>query len=231
MINRRYRRPQKLLAELAGTCVAVLAPSGAMALGAWLQNANRAWLGPPSIALAYGLAYGACLAAFGRISGGHFNPAVTVAYWTTHRLGLFDALSYIAAQLAGATAAAYSLRIVFPAAAPRPPLLAPEITRGPAMLIEAGSAAALTLVLWAAIAGRKHPRWRLGGIASAIVIAAAAALAFPWTGGLINPARAFGPAAAARQWTYQGVYWVGPVAGSVLAASIYDLLLARHRPP
>ena len=49
-------------------------------------------------------------------------------------------------------------------------------------------------------------------------------LGAPYTGGVMNPARAFGPALAARQWAYQGVYWVGPLAGAVAAASLYDLL-------
>ena len=43
----------------------------------------------------------------------------------------------------------------------------------------------------------------------------------------MNPARAFGPALAAHHWTNHAVYWVGPLAGGVAAASLYDLLFRR----
>jgi glycerol uptake facilitator-like aquaporin len=43
----------------------------------------------------------------------------------------------------------------------------------------------------------------------------------------MNPARAFGPALAAQQWAYQPVYWIGPLAGGVAAAALYDLLFRR----
>ena len=66
-------------------------------------------------------------------------------------------------------------------------------------------------------------------MAGAVVVAASFAGA-PYTGGVMNPARAFGPALAAQQWAYQSVYWVGPMSGGVTAASLYDLLFRRTVP-
>ena len=74
-----------------------------------------------------------------------------------------------------------------------------------------------------------QPRWWLGGIASVLVIAAAAFFGSPYTGAAMNPARAFGPAVAAHQWAYHPVYWIGPLAGGVLAATLYDLIFHRKR--
>jgi glycerol uptake facilitator-like aquaporin len=223
-----YSRPRKLLAEFSGTLLVVLVAAGAAAMNP----------GPLAVAVAYGVAYGFAVAALGPISGGHFNPAVTIAHWVTHRFDPFDTLLYAAAQLAGASAAVYVegvvLRVAVLAGAPStallgPPELATGVTRAPALLIEATMTFALVLALWAAVVGRARPRYWLGGIVAGAVVAAASFAGAPYTGGVMNPALAFGPALVARQWAYQAVYWVGPLAGGVAASSLYDLLF-RLRP-
>ena len=67
-----------------------------------------------------------------------------------------------------------------------------------------------------------EPTTRVGGWPAGWPITAAALFGEPFTGGALNPARAFGPALASRHWTNHGVYWVGPLAGGVLAAWICD---------
>ena len=224
----KHSRPRKFLTEFAGTFAVVLVATGA---ATFLRST------PLGIAVAYGVAYGGAVTMLGKISGGHFNPAVTVAHWVTHRFGTFKSLLYIGAQLAGASAAAYALRFAWLAtttastALPGPPVLAAGVTRGPALLAEAAGTFALVLALWATIVGRARPRYWLGGIVAGAVVAVASHLGAPYTGGVLNPARAFGPALAARQWAYQGVYWVGPLAGAVAAASLCDLLFRRHSRP
>jgi len=189
--------------------------------------------GVPSIV--YGLVYGALVAALGHISGGHFNPAVTIGHWVTHRLGTFETLIYWGAQLAGACGAAYLLRLYLSESmwtflTSDTFILAAGVTRGPAMLIEASMTFVLVLTLW--VTTMNTTRYWLSGLAAAVVIVYAGMLGEPFTGGAMNPARAFGPALAARQWAYQAVYWIGPLAGGVAAASLYDLLFhrARRRP-
>ena len=78
-------------------------------------------------------------------------------------------------------------------------------------------------------AGGPRAPARLGGIVAGAVAAAASFAAMPYTGGVMNPARAFGPALAARLWGYQAVYWVGPLAGAV-AAALDDFLFAAPGP-
>lgn len=234
----KHSRTQTFLAEFAGTFAVVLVPAGAAVLASLAASrsapiAIAGRQGPLVIAVAYGVAYGAAIAVLGRISCGLFNPAVAIARWVTHRFGAFETLLCGAAQLGGACAAAYALRLIVPATTAgatlvAPPALAAGVTRAPALLIEAAATFALVLALWATIVRRERARYWLGGILAGVVVAAASYAGAPYTGGIMNPARAFGPALAARQWAYQVVYWVGPLAGAVAAASLYDLLFRRR---
>jgi MIP family channel proteins len=233
-----YSRPQKLLAELVGTFAVVLVSAGAVCADAYLRSTLRgSGLGPLGLALFYGAAYAAGVAALGRVSGAHFNPAVTIGHWVTRRIGPFDTVTYFAAQLTGACAAGYLLRAAVPqsvasAAMLGTPDLAAGITRGPAMLIEAAMTFALVFALWATVVDRVVRRYWLAALAAGAVITAAVYLGGPYTGGAMNPARAFGPALAAHEWAYQPIYWIGPLAGGVAAASLYDLLFHRtHAQP
>lgn len=217
-----YTRSRKLAAELIGTFVVVLVSAAATTLN------------PLASALAYGLVYGALIAALGRISGGHFNPAVTIGHWVTRRFGAFDTLTYWGAQLAGAAAAAYLLRFSLPEAVWQgtnlgTPSLAAGLTRGPAMLIEGLMAFFLVLALFAATVEKPRVHYWLAGLLAVAVTTLAVLAGGPFTGGAMNPARAFGPALASRHWAYQPIYWIGPLAGGVAAASLYDLLFHRAR--
>ena len=230
-----HSRPQKLLAELLGTFAVVLVAAGAVCADELLRSSQQVRLGPFGVAAAYGLIYGAAVSAVGHISGGHFNPAVTIGYWVTRRLGTFDTLAYWGAQLAGAAGAAYLLRFFLPeavwqAAILGTPSVAAGLTRGPAMLMEGSMTFFLMLALFATTVDRPGARYWLAGLAAGMVIAVAVLAGGPFTGGSMNPARAFGPALASRHWTYQAIYWIGPLAGGVAAASLYDLLFHRARP-
>jgi aquaporin Z len=109
-----YSRVQKLFAEFFGTFALVLFSAGAICADQFLRNTSITGLGLLGTSLAYGLTYGAMIVAVGRVSGGHLNPAVTIGYWVTHRLGTIDTILYWAAQLGGAVLAAYLLRYVVP---------------------------------------------------------------------------------------------------------------------
>jgi MIP family channel proteins len=170
--------------------------------------------------------------ALGPVSGGHFNPAVTIGFWATRRMGTFDALAYCLAQLAGAAAAAYLLRWVMPeeiwrAAALGTPDLANGLTRMPGMLIEASLAFLLTLVVYAGSVHEGMVPHPAVGVAAAFMVTAGVLIGGPFTGGAMNPARVFGPALASRHWDNHGVYWVGPLVGGVLGAWLYNLCCVR----
>src|SRR5205085_11166576 len=133
-----------------------LVPSSAAAFSAvrLLRNTTEAGLGLLGISRASGLTYAAMIVAVARVSGAHLNPAVTIGYWVTHRLGTIDTVLYWAAQLGGAILAAYLLRYVVPeetwrATALGTPDLASGMTRLPGMMIEGVMAFFLIFVMFA----------------------------------------------------------------------------------
>ena len=107
-----YNLTQKLTAEFLGTFALVFFGAGAICVDFHLRSSGG--LGLLAIALASGLAFAIMVSALGHISGGHFNPAITIGYWVTKRLSTLDSLAYWGAQLFGATAAAFFLKLVVP---------------------------------------------------------------------------------------------------------------------
>ena len=65
---------------------------------------------------------------------------------------------------------------------------------------------------------------KIAGFAIGLSITMGALFGGPFTGAALNPARAFGPALAANHWTNHGVYWIGPLAGGIVAGWLYDTL-------
>jgi len=98
---------QKLLAEFVGTFTLIFVGAGAI-----IQTGGNDLV---AIAFAHGLAIAVMVSSVGHVSGGHFNPAVTIGAWVTQKIDSSDAIAYLAAQLAGAAAAAGLLRAAIPA--------------------------------------------------------------------------------------------------------------------
>lgn len=101
----------KLVAEALGTFLFVFVGAGSIVL---ITHTGGGGGGLVGVALAHGIALGVVVSAFGFISGGHINPAVTVAIWVAGRIDAMTGALYVIAQLIGAAAAAYALRLVFP---------------------------------------------------------------------------------------------------------------------
>ena len=93
-----FSTPQKLTAEFIGTFALVFFGEGAFCAFAFLHEPLGTSLF--AIALAHGLAIALMISALGHISGGHFNPAVTIGFWVTKRVTTIEAISYWAAQVA-----------------------------------------------------------------------------------------------------------------------------------
>src|SRR5579883_2709367 len=103
-----YNLTQKLTAEFLGAFAFTFFGAGAICADRYLQGSGG--IGPLAMAVAPGLAMGILVSALGHISGGHFNPAITIGLWVTRRIGTADTLAYWAAQLGGAVAAAFLLK-------------------------------------------------------------------------------------------------------------------------
>jgi MIP family channel proteins len=225
-----YNLTQKLIAEFLGTFALIFFGAGAVCVDFYLRSTGG--LGMLAIALANGLAFAVMVSALGHISGGHFNPAITIGYWVTKRLSTLDLAAYWAAQLAGATAAAFFLKWIVPEDIGNNVFLGtPELMRdyphASGMALEAMATFFLVLVVFATAVDERGTFRSLGGFAMGLTITLGILVAGPFTGGALNPARAFGPELASHHWLNAGVYWVGPLAGGFLAGLVYDTLFLR----
>ena len=214
------------VAEFIGTFALVFV-GGAAIMSA--QGTNSA-AGLVQVALAHGLILAVMVSALMRISG-HFNPAVTVGFLVTRRIEAAMAGLYVIAQLVGAMAAAYALKGLFPAA-----LFAAtqgggqsislDVTWAQAFFLEAIATFFLVFVIFGTAVDDRGPK--VGGFAIGLTIAADILAIGPLTGASMNPARSFGPAVASGVYTAQGIYWLAPLVGGVVAAILYDQLFLRR---
>ena len=164
----------------------------------------------------------------GHISGAHYNPAVSIAFVLRGGLGRDELLPYIASQLAGAIAAGVAVRaltgeylVVAPGAG---------VPAGTALLAEALFAFLLALVILNVATSPRTEGNSYYGLAIGFTVMTGAFAVGGLSGGVFNPAVGTGPILAALAgggslgslW----LYWVGPVAGAVLAVPVFRL---QHR--
>ncbi len=214
------------LAEFIGMFFFVFIGAGAICTDA----VTHGQVGLVGIALAHGLMMAVNIAALGHISGGHFNPAVTIALATVGKVSLRDAASYVVAQLLGAGLAGFVLKGIFPALATAAPYLGATLPGNgidpqACLWIEG----ILTFALLTAIYGTAVAA---GGSRAIVPLAVGLTIAVdilaggPLTGASMNPARTMGPVFATGNTDLLWIYWVGPVGGAVAAVWIYESLLA-----
>jgi aquaporin Z len=225
-----YNLTQKLTAEFLGTFALIFFGAGAVCVDFYLRNSGG--LGLLAIALAHGLAIAIMVSALGHISGGHFNPAITIGFWVTKRLSTLDSLAYWGAQLLGATAAAFVLKLVIPEEVTNNvflgvPELMRDFPRWSGMVLEAVTTFFLVLVVFATAVDERGTFRSIAGFGIGLTIALGILVAGPFTGAALNPARAFGPELVSRHWLNWGIYWVGPLSGGFIAGLLYDSLFLR----
>jgi len=174
-----------------------------------------------SIGLAHGLTIAVMVAALGAISGGHFNPAVTVGFVVTGRMRAGTGLIYWVAQIAGASAAGLLLAALFGAdpVATGTPDLGARVGFGAGVVVEAVATFLLVLVVFGTAVDRRAPAG-VYPLAIGLTLALAIMAVGPLTGGSLNPARTFGPALASGHWQNHLVYWIGPLIGGALAGLV-----------
>jgi aquaporin NIP len=212
---------RRSVAEAIASFALVFAGCGAIVTDATREGV----LGAGGVAAVFGLVIMVMVYATGHLSGAHINPAVTLAFTLTRHFPPRDAIAYIAAQLAGATAGALVLLALWSAKPAALGATVPSLDAGAALLYEVVLTAVLMFVIVAVATDT-----RAVGAAAAIAIGGAVGLdalfAGPLTGASMNPARSFGPALAAGEWTDFWVYIVGPLAGAALGAGAYEFIRA-----
>jgi aquaporin Z len=224
VLERDYLR--RGVAEFIGTFALIFIGAGAAAFARIEVD----------FALANGLVILVMVSAFGFISGGHFNPAVTLGFLVTRRIAPLLAGWYWLVQFGGAACAALLLKYVFPTTVENSgslgvPALANGITSGPGVVIEAVLTFFLVVVVFATAVDPRGVFKQVAGIPIGLTIAFGVMMGAPFTGGAINPARAFGPQLVGNHWSHWWVWYVGPFAGGVIAACVYEMLYLRPTRP
>lgn len=181
-------------------------------------------------ALAHGLALSGGVMAFGGVSGAHFNPAVTAGMLVTGRIALPKALTYVGAQLIGATVAALVCGTLFPAAAVAEanlgiPLPGAGVTMSVVLLAEFVMTFLLMTVIFGTAVDERGAGVRIGGFGIGLTVAANILAGGAISGASMNPARSFGPALVQGHWDWHLLYWLAPVAGAVVAALVYHHMI------
>jgi aquaporin Z len=188
-----------------------------------------------AIALAHGLAIGLMVMAAGHISGGVYNPSLTIGLVAARQMKPTIGAQYIVAQLLGAIVAAGALKLAFAAEAVDKvklgtPVLGSGVSVGQGILVEA----ILTFFLMFAVFGNAvDPRSSkaLPGLMIGLIITMDILAGGGLTGAAMNPARSIGPEIVQGVWDGWWIYWVGPVVGAVAAAVLYNEVLLGSPAP
>ena len=228
---RIYRRPSlrpgpsagRYAAEFIGTFALVFAGPGAVVVDAYTHGGVT----PVGVGLSFGLIVGAMIYAIGHISGAHINPAVTLAFTVTRHFPLRDLPGYVVAQVGGAAAASLATRGLYGNVAHLGATL-PTHGAGQAVVLEGILSFFLMFVIMS-VATDVRAVGEAAAIAIGGYVALAATFAGPIAGASMNPARSFGPAFVANEWTAWWVYWVGPIVGALCGAVAYQLVRAGQK--
>ncbi len=187
-------------------------------------------------ALANGLAIAVMVSAVGHISGGHFNPAVTLGFLVTRRIAPSLAVVYWSMQFAAAASAAALLRWFYPKSTRDltnlgAPGLGHGVSHWQGLVIEIVLTFFLVWVVFATAADPGGSFKSIAGLAIGLTITMDVLMGGPMTGAAMNPARAFGPELLSGHWSDAWVWYAGPFVGGVLAALAYEYLYLRSPGP
>lgn len=221
---------RRLMAEALGTFSFVFIGAAVVVVNVGFPNSGIGLLG---IAWAHAVALSVMISATMMISGGHLNPAVTIGLLVARRIDLASAAAYIVTQLAAAGLAALLVQWLLPIAAVRSALLGVPVIASSVTLEQAiGIELVLTFFLMSAVFGTavSPDAPRVAGFGIGLVLLFDILVGGPLTGAAMNPARAFGPALVSGQWLGHVVYWVGPIAGAILAALLWQYVLLPRTP-
>ena len=214
---------RRSVAELVGTFTLIFIGGGA-----GIESGHNI----VAIALANGLAIAIMVSNLGHISGGLFNPAITLAFLATRRLTPRLAAAYVAAQLVGAVFAAAILRFLvhtpaFDGAVPT----ASGIGAGRGLLVEIILTFFLVGAVFATAVDPRGAFKSIAGLAIGLTITMDVFFGGSLTGAAMNPARAFGPELVGNIWSQGWIYWIGPAIGALIAALGYEWLYLRPLAP
>ena len=178
-----------------------------------------------TIAFGFGLALLAGLYAFGEISGGHFNPAVSLAMFLSGRLDLPAMIGYWISQFLGAVLAALAVLAAF-----SQDDVAGTVT-GATDSWDAFWLELLLTTIFVLVILQSSRSQRVFGtalLAIPLTLVAVHLAAIPVSGSSVNPVRSLGPAIVGNEWSDIWIYLTAPLAGGAIAAAVHTYLYGRY---
>ncbi len=210
---------REALAEGIGTFILVFAGTGAVMTNS-ISNGAVTHLG---ISFVFGAVVAALIYSMGHLSGAHFNPSVTLAFWTSGVFPTKRVLPYILAQCVGAIAASTLLLLSLGNIAKLGATLPLNNNWLQSLILET----VLTFILMLIILGSgldRRAHIGFAGLAIGLTVGLEAACMGQITGASMNPVRSLAPALVGGNMQHQWVYWFAPILGAQLAVIVYRLL-------
>lgn len=232
-----YSLPQRLTAEFLGTLWLVLGGCGSAVLAAAFPQVGIGLLG---VSLAFGLSVVTMAYAVGHVSGGHFNPAVTVGLCTARRFLGRDVVPYVVAQLAGAICGAAILYFIASGKAgfdASSGFAANGYDRyspgGYSLMAAVVTELVMTFFFLIVILGATNKRapQAMAGMAIGLALTLIHLVTIPVTNTSVNPARSTGPALFVGGWAIRQLwlFWLAPIMGAALAGVAYRFLAEERK--
>jgi MIP family channel proteins len=217
----------RLAAELVGTFFFFFLGFSGIAV---TVNLELDAIGPLGVAAGFGFGLALAITAFGHVSGGHFNPAVSAGLAIAGRFAPRDVVPYWIAQLIGGLCAVGTMALVFGSDVTDALGTSPGdgVDDWGALLLEAIVTALLVMVILTVVTDERAP-WNgtMAPLMIGLVIFTGAVAVGPSSGGSFNPARSLDPVIYNGEWGDVWIYIVGPLAGGIVGAAVWAYLVAR----
>jgi aquaporin Z len=210
----------RYLAELVGTFILVF--FGSMSVLAAAATGGPAMIIVP---LGFGLGLLAAIFAVGHVSGGHFNPVVTLAMWLDKRTTTSDLIGYWIGQIVGGVLASVIVMFVADNAAVESTINR-HTSSGSGLLLEG----VLTMVFVLVILASTRTAPAIAGLVIPLALVAVHLAGIPFSGASVNPARSFGPALIGGDFSGFWIYIVGPFAGAAVAWAFWRMFGGDEEP-
>ncbi|KAK3088627.1 hypothetical protein FSP39_021464 [Pinctada imbricata] len=214
-----------VLAEFIGTLLFVfLGCASAVPIGDSIQPTIK-------IAFAFGLAIMSLIQMFGHVSGGHFNPAVSIGLAVIAGITPIRAAAYTLAQIAGAIIGGLILKGVTPIQHQDKlavTSVGADVNAGQGLGVEIILTFVLVFVI-AATTDADRPNFETASLKIGLTVTMLHMSSITYTGSSMNPARSLGSAVASNSYGYHWIYWIGPIVGGCLATIIYKYIYSPYR--
>lgn len=216
---------QKVIAEIVGTYFLIFAGCGAVVI----NKISNGAITSPGISIVWGLAVMVVVYSVGHISGAHLNPAVTIAFATCKRFPWKQVPAYVAAQVLGSTLASGTLRLLFNGHQDHFSGTLPAGTDLQSLVLEFIITFYLMFII-SGVATDNRAIGELAGLAVGATVLLNVMFAGPISGASMNPARSLGPAIVSSKYSSLWVYILGPTAGAVAGAWVYNIVRFTDKP-